>query len=137
MSRSMTRSVSSPPGLLVGVDVGELRHVLQGVGAACRDQVREVAQVVALQRVLVLRVAGAAADADVLRPPAGRARAGDAGRACGRSRAITWSADILRSASGFSDVEAARDEVPPRTGLPPPPVKPTTVVHRRIGSGRS
>ena len=49
----------------------------------------QLVEVVALQRVLILRVALPAADAEVLRRPAGTGGARDRARTCGRSRAIT------------------------------------------------
>ena len=55
-----------PVLLLVGVDVGQRRLVLQRLGELRRPLV-DVGEAVGLQRVLVLRVALPAADADVLR----------------------------------------------------------------------
>ena len=66
VSRSMVEVDLQALLLLVGIDVGDVRAVaLQRLGQL-RAPVVQVGQVVALQGVLVLRVALAAADADVL-----------------------------------------------------------------------
>ena len=62
--------------LLVGVDVGQCRHVLQRVGELRRPLV-ELRHVSRLQRVLILGVALAPADADVLHRLQEQPRAGD------------------------------------------------------------
>ncbi len=64
--RAVDREIGLQPLLLlVGIDVGQLRHGLQRLGDARRPGV-EIGERVGLQGELVLRVALAAADADVL-----------------------------------------------------------------------
>ena len=92
--------------LLVAVDVGQL---LQGFSALedPRRPLEELRRVVALQRVLVLRAAAAAADPQVLDRLQEERGAGDVA-SLPRRRAITWSALTFRCSIGFK-----ADEHPP------------------------
>ena len=75
------RAIDRQPGfepalLLIGIDVGQLRHLLQR-GRNARPPLVELMQIVGLQRVLVLRERLPPADADILHRLQKQPRAGD------------------------------------------------------------
>ena len=116
--------------LLVGVDVGQLAAAAASACADPRLPGAQLGEVVGLQRELVLRVA--------CRPPMRMSCTGCRNRlapgsraSLPRSRAITWSAEILRSRSGLSATNMKPGVALAAAG------EADDVLHRRIRAARS
>ena len=129
VSRSITSVACRPRfcwSLLTSASTGDLPQ-------SCRSNRRPVVQlveIVALQRVLILRIARSAADADILRRPAGTAsRPGiSAELAAAAARSPASALHLALRERLQRDEHAGR--VPP---VPPPPVNADDAVDRRIG----
>ena len=97
--------------LLVGVDVDQLGQRCAASGARCGAHSKSSLGIVALQGVLILGAAGAAADAEVLHRLQDRGVAPGMCAVLRRSRAITWSAVTFRSLLAASGSRTSRPGV--------------------------